>query len=273
MASSAKMGAAEAVSPRWLKACLNGGRQPSGHPAVPRTPAELAAAAGEAVRAGAQALHLHPRAADGSESLLTADVGAAVAAVRRRTPATPVGVSTGLWITGGDVGRRQALVASWATLDLRQRPDFASVNLSEPGSAELLGALDAAGIGAEAGVWSVADARLLAETTASGVNWLRVLVEILDVPAAEAVEAADRVLSAVHQADFGPGAGRPPVLLHGEGEACWPLVHHAGRLALATRIGLEDTVVGPHGEPVRDNAQLVRLGAASWSAGRAEAGR
>ena len=38
-----------------------------------------------------------------------------------------------------------------------------------------------------------------------------------------------------------------PRLLHGEEAACWPLVVHAGRLGPPTRIGLEDTVVGPAG--------------------------
>ena len=253
-----------------LKACLNGGRQPAEHPAVPRTPAELAAAARDAVRAGAEAVHLHPRAADGSESLLAGDLGAAVGAVRGSCPGVPIGVSTGLWITAGDAARRQAEVRAWAGLDAGQRPDFASVNLSEPGAAELLSALADAGVGVEAGVWSVADARELADTLARGVTWLRVLVEILNLPASQAVAAADQVLAAVHTLDPRLADGRLPVLLHGEGDACWPLIRHAGRLALATRIGLEDTVTGPTGEPVQDNAHLVRLAAAAWSAERTE---
>ena len=249
-----------------LKACLNGGRQPTEHPAVPRTPAELATAARDAVLAGAQAVHLHPRAADGSESLLAGDIGAAVAAVRDSCPGVPVGVSTGLWITAGDVARRQSEVSTWAGLDRGRQPDFASVNLSEPGSAELLTALADAGIGAEAGVWSVADARELADTLARGVTWLRVLVEILSLPANLAVAAADQVLAAVHHLDPQLTDGRLPVLLHGEGDACWPLIRHAGRLGLATRIGLEDTVTGLSGEPVKDNAELVELAVAAWSA-------
>ena len=59
-----------------------------------------------------------------------------------------------------------------------------------------------------------------------------------------------------------------PRLLHGEEEACWPLVAHAGRLGLATRIGLEDVLVGPDGEPVADNADLVRRAVAVWAAAR-----
>jgi uncharacterized protein (DUF849 family) len=48
-----------------------------------------------------------------------------------------------------------------------------------------------------------------------------------------------------------------PRLLHGEGPTCWPLVEHAGRLGLATRIGLEDVTAGPDGESAASNAELV----------------
>jgi uncharacterized protein (DUF849 family) len=99
-----------------IKVCVNGGRGREEHPGVPLTAAELAAAAAAAVAAGAEAVHMHPRDARGRESLLAADVGAAVAAVRRACPGVPVGVSTGLWISGGDVPARRAVVGGWAGL-------------------------------------------------------------------------------------------------------------------------------------------------------------
>src|SRR3984957_189856 len=116
-----------------LKACLNGNRPRAENPAVPVTPAELARDAAAAVAAGAEAVHLHARGPDGAESVRAADVGAAVAAVRAACPGTPVGVSTGLWITGGDAAARHAAVAGWAGLEAAARPDFASVNVSEEG--------------------------------------------------------------------------------------------------------------------------------------------
>ena len=116
---------------RTLKACLNGKRTRAEHPAVPVTPAELASSAAAAVAAGAEAVHLHARNPAGTESVQAADIGAAVAAVRQACPDTPVGVSTGLWITGGDPATRQAGVAGWAALTAAERPDFASVNISE----------------------------------------------------------------------------------------------------------------------------------------------
>jgi uncharacterized protein (DUF849 family) len=236
-----------------MKVCLNGGRARQDHPGVPLTPAELAASAEAAVAAGAEAVHLHPRRADGGESLVAADVAAAVTAVRQACPATPVGVSTGLWIAGGDPALRRSAVAAWAGLPAVARPDFASVNLSEPGWEELCDVLAKAGIAVEAGIWSVADANQLAATGMT-VGWLRILVEIIDVPAGKAVAAADEVLRRLDELNI-----MAPHLLHGEGPACWPLIAHAGALRLPTRIGLEDTIVGPDGSAVSGNAELVQL--------------
>jgi uncharacterized protein (DUF849 family) len=242
---------------RRVKACLNGGRDPAEHPGVPVTAGQLAAAAAAAVSAGAEAVHIHPRGSDGRESLRAADVGAAVAAIRAASPRTPVGVTTGLWVTAGDAVARRDDIAGWSGLLPQQRPDFASVNVSEPGWQELLAILDGAGIAAEAGVWSVADA----DTVASAESeWLRILVEVTDAPAMVATERADEIL-----AELGSAGVSAPVLLHGEDESCWPLVAHAGRLGLATRIGLEDVLAGPHGQQVGDNAELVRLAMVEWT--------
>lgn len=243
-----------------LKVCLNGGRNRQDHAAVPLTPAELAASAADAVAAGAEAVHLHPRRADGGESLQAADVAAAVTAVRQACPATPVGVSTGLWITGGDQVARRSAVAGWAGLPAADRPDFASVNLSEPGWAELRAVLAWSGMAAEAGIWSVADAEQLAAAR-DAADWLRILVEITNVPADRAIAVADGVLRCLDE--LGVAA---PRLLHGEGSTCWPLITHAGTLGLPTRIGLEDITVGPDGSAVSGNGELTQLAIQVWSA-------
>ena len=243
---------------RQMKVCLNGQRAVGDHPGLPSSPAELAESAEAAVAAGAEAVHLHPRDAAGRESLVSEDVGAAVAAVRAACPGTGVGVSTGLWITGGDPRARRAAVAGWADLDNAARPDFASVNVSETGWTQLIATLSAAGIEVEAGVWSVADARALAAFR-PGDRLGRILIEIIDEPAAEAAERADQILAELDRT----GAAEPR-LLHGEGDACWPLVTHAAARGLPSRIGLEDTLAGPYGEAVTGNAELVRLGLMAW---------
>ncbi|MGH3398625.1 MAG: 3-keto-5-aminohexanoate cleavage protein, partial [Streptosporangiaceae bacterium] len=186
----------------------------------------------------AEAVHLHARDAAGGESLAAADIGPAVAAVRAACPGTGVGVSTGLWVTGGDPRARRAAVAGWAGLDDAARPDFASVNVSETGWTQLIAALHGAGIEVEAGVWSVADARALAAFR-PGDRLARVLVEISGGTAETAIDRADQVLAELDR------TGAPePVLLHGDEDACWPLVGHAGALGLTSRIGLEDTLTG-----------------------------
>lgn len=244
---------------RRLKACLNGKRSQAEHPAVPVTPAELASEAAAAVAAGAEAVHLHARGPSGAESVQAADVGAAVTAVRQACPDTPVGVSTGLWITGGDPAARQAGVAGWASLGAAARPDFASVNVSEAGWAEVAHTLAATGIGVEAGVWSVPDVRQLAATP-DLPPLLRVMVEVPGAPAvsgagASAVAQGREIVRSVRETALRAG----PLLLHGADAGCWPLIVLAGELGLATRIGLEDTTTGPRGQSVTGNADLVRL--------------
>jgi uncharacterized protein (DUF849 family) len=241
-----------------MTACLNGARRPGEHPMLPLSPEDLGRAAIETVAAGAEAVHLHPRDRDGEESLAASDIGAAVAAVRATTPGTPVGVSTGLWIAGGDVKLRRRAVAAWAELPAESRPDFASVNVGEPGPTDLAEVLQRAGIAVEAGVWSPEDAEALGAFTVH-----RVLVEIVTGPAATAVERAHHIIRRLDQ--VGSTTQR---LLHGEEDACWPLVSHAGRVGLPTRIGLEDTLVDERGAPARDNADLVRRALALWGAAR-----
>ena len=74
------------------------------------------------------------------------------------------------------------------------------------------------------------------------------------------VESADDLLSQVM------AVGSPaPVLLHGFDESCWPLLEHAGRRGVQTRIGLEDTVRLPDGSSPSGNADLVAAAVALLS--------
>ena len=65
-----------------LQAALNGPFGKDVHPALPVSAAELARDAAACVAAGAHAIHLHPRDADGAERLEAHVVDAVVAAVR-----------------------------------------------------------------------------------------------------------------------------------------------------------------------------------------------
>jgi uncharacterized protein (DUF849 family) len=77
-------------------------------------------------------------------------------------------------------------------------------------------------------------------------------------PAELAVAAASEILDRL------PPAITAPELLDGEDDSCWPLIAHAGRLGLRTRIGLEDVTSGPSGDPVTGNADLVGRALARW---------
>ncbi|MBA3490263.1 MAG: 3-keto-5-aminohexanoate cleavage protein, partial [Longispora sp.] len=199
-----------------IKVCLNGSRFTEEHPAVPITSMELAAAAASAVMVGAGAVHMHPRNERGRESLDGSDIAAAVLAVRQACPTTPIGISTGLWTTDGDVRARLVAVEAWSSLPPRARPDFASVNLSEPGFDATAKALQSLGIAVEVGVWSTADAEALA-AWGLAARCVRLLVEVIDVPAAAAVGVAKGILERLDALDLPESR-----LLHGEGTATWP---------------------------------------------------
>jgi uncharacterized protein (DUF849 family) len=231
-----------------LKACLNGPRSPAVHSAIPVRPEELAADAAECAAAGAQAIHLHPRGEDGHESLEPEIVDAVVEQVAAAC-GLPVGVATGAWIEP-DPDRRAALVAAW------RAPAFASVNLHEDGAVDVMRGLLRAGIGVEAGVWTVEDADALA-ATGLGDRLLRVLVEPMDGDG----EAATHRARAIEERLAGHGISAPRVH-HGEGPATWAVLEQAVHLGHGIRIGLEDTLVLPDGTRASSNADLVRAAAA-----------
>jgi uncharacterized protein (DUF849 family) len=224
-----------------LKACLNGGLRRDQHGAVPVTPAELAADAARCWAAGASAVHVHPRDGDGRETLDAAALGAALTAIREACAGLPVGVSTGDWIEP-DPEARVAAVRSWAVL-----PDFASVNAHEQGAEAVAAVLHERGVGVEAGLWTP-------DAVSAYLGWrvpcLRLLLETMETDSAEAIANGRRMLAML------PGP-RPPVLLHGQGSAVWPILGEALALHLDTRVGLEDTQTLPDGSPAPDNAALI----------------
>lgn len=227
-----------------LQVCLNGARDAADGGAVPLSPGALAESAAGAVAAGAVDVHVHPKSPCGHDTLSPRAVASTLEAVRSLVT-VPVGVTTGAWAEP-DPASRIERVRSWTVL-----PDHASVNWHEPGAEELAAVLLERGVGIEAGIWSGTDGaeRFLRSPLAPRV--LRVLAEVTDHEPAATEEAAHALL-----ARLGVAHGRP-VLLHGEEGGAWPVLRLAGRLGLATRIGLEDTLLLPDGERAADNAELV----------------
>ncbi|WP_405676279.1 3-keto-5-aminohexanoate cleavage protein [Streptomyces sp. NBC_01511] len=234
--------------PRILQVCPNGARTRADHPHLPVSPAELAVAARDAVAAGAQDIHLHPKDRDGTDTLAAPHVAAALTAVRAAVPGIPVGVTTGAWATP-DPERRAALVRAWTVL-----PDHASVNWHEDGADLVADALLDRGVGVEAGLYSGTDAvrRFLAWPSAHRV--LRLLAEVTDADPHTAPATATALLAELRSAD----TAALPVLLHGEDGSAWPVLRLAVAEGLSVRIGLEDVLHLPDGTPVSDNnAQLI----------------
>ncbi|PWU55366.1 hypothetical protein DLJ47_09685 [Micromonospora sp. S4605] len=228
-----------------LKACLNGGRGRDEHPAVPLTPAELAADAARCADLGVAAVHVHPRDTDGAESLRPEVIAAALTAIRAARPGLPVGVSTGAWIEP-DPAARVAAVRDWRTL-----PDFASVNAHEEGAEAVAAALHERGVLVEAGLWTV---EAVAAYRAWRVPAGRQLIECMAEEPPVALADAAAMLAALPRA---AGPIEPSVLLHAEGPATWAVLAEAVRRGLHTRVGLEDTLQLPDGTPAPDNPALV----------------
>ncbi|MGJ7416042.1 3-keto-5-aminohexanoate cleavage protein [Streptomyces cinereoruber] len=228
-----------------LQVCLNGPRGRAESPALPVTPGQLARAARAAVAAGAENIHLHPKDSEGRDTLEAAAVAAAVSAVRATVPGVPVGVTTGSWASS-DPGERIARIAAWTVL-----PDHASVNWHEDGAREVAGILLERGVGVEAGIFSGAGAARAFLDWPDAPRVLRVLVEVTETGAQEAVEVANRLL-----AELAPTPA--PLLLHGQDGSAWPVLRLAAARGLDTRIGFEDVLHLPDGTPAPDNAALVR---------------
>jgi uncharacterized protein (DUF849 family) len=228
-----------------IKACLNGNRERGAHAGLPIAPQELARAARGAVDAGAGALHFHPRRADGTETLDTRDVAMAIVAINARCPGIPVGVTTRDAIEP-DPAQRLALVRGWTV-----RPNFASVNFSEAGTADLCAALLRARIGVEAGLSTPADAQLLLTLGIAG-HCVRLLIE----PEEQTLEAALATVTQIETLLDAAGV-QTPRLLHGYDATAWPLLAVALQRGYDVRIGLEDTLMLPDGSRASDNAELV----------------
>lgn len=231
-----------------IKACLNGSRRPDEHSALPFSPAALANDAAACRDAGAGAVHIHPRGFGGKETLESDACAAAIEAIRDQCPGLPVGLTTGLWITGKS-SRRLALIEAWTVL-----PDFCSVNFSEPGSDELCRLLIRKSIAIEAGLTSLADVRSFLD---SGFvdQCLRVLIEI-DAPPRDAIKEAVAINKMLDRAEM-----RLPRLQHGMGATAWPLLEDALSHGYDIRIGLEDVLTLPDGTVARGNADLVAAAA------------
>ena len=229
-----------------LQAALNGDRD---HPGVPRTPEELASEGRAAVDAGADVLHLHPYDAQGRQTFDAEPCAAAIRAVRAACPGIPISLSTSAEIQP-DPERRLALVAAWTEL-----PDLVTANQGEDGILDLCELLIDRGIGIEAGLLSIDDARAFA---ASGLapRCVRAMVE----PLGEDPDAAVAEAAAMEEVLSQAGITLEQVH-HGDGLASWAVNRRGAARGHGIRTGLEDTPVLPDGTLASGNADLVAAAA------------
>lgn len=229
-----------------IKACLNGATTRHQHPAVPYSPQELALDAKACIAAGAQAVHVHARQADGTETLEPLYCDLTVQALRSSCPLVPIGMTTSL-SAGPDPDKRLFDIGRWGQL-----PDFVSVNFSEPGLPALIRLLRERQIGIEAGIATLQDCRTFLEG-----DWrkhcFRVLVEVEEPEPDQALVLASSI-SALLRAE---GVTLPQVH-HGSGAATWTVIRQAIVQGEGIRIGLEDTTVSPDGALCGGNADLVK---------------
>ena len=159
-------------------------------------------------------------------------------------------MTTGFWALP-DAEERLAAVRAWEVL-----PDFTSLNWHEPGSPELAELLLSRGLGVEVGIFHAEAAQSWAASDIAK-RCMRVMIEL---QGDADTDLADELLDLIRAAD-----SPAPILLHGLDESCWPLLEHAGRVGVQTRIGMEDTLLLPDGSRATGNGDLVAAAVALLS--------
>jgi uncharacterized protein (DUF849 family) len=135
-------------------------------------------------------------------------------------------------------------------------PELVTANQGEPGIVELCNLLAARGVGIEAGLLDLSDAEAFVRAGVAN-RCVRVMIEPLDLDAADAVDHAAAMESVVR----GAGVNLEQVH-HGDGRASWAVNERALSRGHGIRTGLEDTTVLPDGTLAADNAATVRAAVA-----------
>jgi uncharacterized protein (DUF849 family) len=233
--------------PPLLQAALNGDRV---HPATPHSPEEIAAEAKAAVAAGAHSVHLHPYGRDGRQTLDAVVCAETIRRVRQACPGTTISLTTSADVVE-DPAERLRLIAAWTVL-----PDLVTANQGEEGILEVCQLLVSRGVGIEAGLLSLGDARQFVAAGVAG-RWVRAMVEPLDADPADAVAHAGAIENTLHEA----GVALEQVH-HGDGIASWAVNQRAIQRGHGIRTGLEDTPVLPDGRQAQGNGDLIAAAAA-----------
>ena len=134
-------------------------------------------------------------------------------------------------------------------------PDLVTANQGEPGIVELCELLLSRGVGIEAGLLSIEDARAFVRSGLAG-RFRRVLIEPLDNDPDAAVQQTAKMEDIVVGADI-----TLEQVHHGYGIAYWAVNQRGLDRGHGIRTGLEDVTLLPDGRQARDNADLVAAAA------------
>src|SRR4051812_46481074 len=134
-------------------------------------------------------------------------------------------------------------------------PDLVTANQGEPGIVELCELLLSRGVGIEAGLLSIEDARVFVRSGLAD-RCRRVLIEPLDADSDAALQRANEMENIVAS-----GGITLEQVHHGYGIACWAVNRRALERGHGIRTGLEDVTLLPDGKQARDNADLVAAAA------------
>ena len=265
------------VSPLIITCALTGAETTRlRQPALPITPLEQAAAAEEAVRAGASVIHLHVREDDGSPSQRVERFEESIRAIRSRCPGVIIQISTG-GAVGEDLERRAQPLAL--------RPEMASLNLGTMNFGEdvfynpprdilaLAQRMRSFGVMPELEIYEAGMLESALRLAHQGV--LREPLHfqfVLGVPGGMSGDV--RNLLHLHSLLPKPLAGSGLTWgVAGIGRYQLPLAVHSLMLGGHVRVGFEDNIFYHKGELATSNAQLVgRIARIAREAGREVAG-
>ena len=270
--SAGEAAAAQAVewTPMVLAVAPNGARKTrADHPAVPITPAELAATAAAARAAGAALIHLHVRDGDSRHSL---DVGAyreATAAVREAVGDGMViqvtSEAVGIFSPEEQMAMVRALEPEAVSLAVRELiPDA----VHEDAARDFLAWAVGAGILPQYILYAPEDVERFGRLQAAGVipPGPAFLLFVLGRYTPGQRSVPNDLLPYLGAIAAWPEAARLPWAICAFGPKETACVTAAATLGGHARVGFENNLYLPSGALARDNAELVAAGAAAAAA-------
>lgn len=265
------MGGEETVdwAPMLLTVAPNGARKThADHPAVPISPAEIAATAAAAADAGAAMIHLHVRDAEQKHSL---DVGAyreAIAAVRDacgdRMVIQVTSEAVGIYSAEQQMAMVRALEPEAVSLAIRELvPDG-----GEDAARAFLAWLVGAGILPQYILYAPEDVERFGQLQAAGVvpPGPAFLLFVLGRYTPGQRSVPNDLLPYLSAIETWPEAAKLPWAICAFGPKEAACVTAAATLGGHARVGFENNLYLPSGELARDNAELVAAGAAAAQA-------